>query len=108
MSLPVQTKDNSTESAGIIICNACLVLTYHHHDTFALESNRIYIKIQMIYIAAFEWSGFRNGDFASFTELGCSVIYAALSCSRETFAFDIAGNPIDDIRIRAMAVTSPS
>ena len=100
MSLPVQTKDNSTESAGIIICNACLVLTYHHH---ALES-----KIQMIYITAFEWSGFRNGDFGSSTELGCSVIYAALSCSRETFAFDIAGNPIDDIRIRAMAVTSPS
>ena len=105
MSLPVQTKDNSTESAGIIICNACLVLTYHHH---ALESNRIYIKIQMIYITAFEWSGFRNGDFGSSTELGCSVIDAAFSCSRETFAFDIAGNPIDDIRIRAMAVTSPS
>ena len=62
----------------------------------------------MIYITAFEWSGFRNGDFGSSTELGCSVIYAALSCSRETFAFDIAGNPIDDIRIWAMAVTSPS
>ena len=64
-----------SQLALIIKCNACPVYLYQHiHDTFALESNQIYIRIQI----------------------------------HDTVAFDIVGNPIDDIRIRAMVITSPS
>ena len=67
VSLPVQSasQDNSTMSAGIIICNGCLVLTYHHMICLLWNPNRTYIRICTMYIAAFEWSIFRNGEFSS-------------------------------------------